>query len=84
MRHNFWKSFFAKVKMDLAMKFILQQDKEHMSKQASVMMLKKSMIYDRLFGNEEHFRELTKMFRNYEYPDMMSTMCLYNYHNRGR
>lgn len=84
LKHNFWKSFFAKVKMDLTMKFILQQDKAQMSKQASDTMLKKSMVYKRLLANEEHFRELAKMFRDYEYPDMISTMRLYNYHNRAR
>ncbi len=84
LKHNFWKSFFAKTKIDLTMKFILHQDKEQMARQASDTMLKKSVVYKRILGNEEHFRELTRMFRDYEYPDMISTMRLYNYHNNKK
>lgn len=78
MKHNFWKSFFAKVKMDFTLKFILQQDKEQMSKQASDTMMKTKVL-----ANNQH-KELAKMFRSCEYPDMISAMRLCNYHNREK
>lgn len=84
LKHNFWKSYFAKVKLDLIMKYILHQDQTQMSKQASDNMLKKSMFYKLKLKNEDHFQELVKMFRAYEYPDMISVMRLYNYHNHHK
>lgn len=81
LKHNFWKSYIQGVKLDLLIKFILHQDKIQMAKQASENMLKRKMMNKLVLRNEEHFKDLDKLFKNYEYPDMISVMRLHNYHN---
>jgi phenylpropionate dioxygenase-like ring-hydroxylating dioxygenase large terminal subunit len=81
LKHNFWKSYVQRIKLDLVIKYILHQDKRQMSKQALDNMLKKKHMNKYILRNEEHFKELNKMFKNFEYPDMISVMRLYNYHN---
>jgi phenylpropionate dioxygenase-like ring-hydroxylating dioxygenase large terminal subunit len=81
LKHNFWNSYVQKLKIELIIKYLLLQDKIQMSKQASENMLKRKMMNKYVLKNEEHFKELNKMFKNYEYPDMISVMRLYNYHN---
>ena len=79
LKYNFWKSYFARMKLDLIMKYILHQDQVQMSKQASDNMLKRTLIYRKRLNNEDHFKELVRMFRKYEYPDMNSVMKLSNH-----
>ena len=81
VRHNFWKSYFAKIKLDMIMKYILHQDQVQLSKQASDNMLKQSVFYKLRLLNEDHFMQIFKMFRTYQYPDMISVMRLYQYHD---
>ena len=82
LKHNFWTSYFDRLKVDLVLKYILSQDQYQMSKQFEEGSLKQKMMNKVMFRNEDHFRYLNKIYKNYKYPDMYSAMQLYEYHKQ--
>jgi|688.fasta_scaffold00020_49 phenylpropionate dioxygenase-like ring-hydroxylating dioxygenase large terminal subunit len=80
IKHNFWKSYIDQMKVKILIKYILMQDKEQMAKQARDSMLKHSCIHKVSLKNENHFKELNKMFKSYRYPDTIEVMKLYQKH----
>lgn len=80
LKHNFWKSYINRMKIELLLKYLLIQDKQQMAQQAKDSMLKQTIFHNKMLKNEEHFKELRRMFKNYHYPDMIEVMKLYNKH----
>jgi len=83
VKHNFWKSYFGKLKLEGIIRYILRQDQVQMSKQYQDNMLKKSVLLRRTFENENHLKYVHHMYKEYEYPDMISTMRLYKHHYKS-
>lgn len=80
LKHNFWKSYFGRLKLEGLIRFILKQDEKQMSQQYEDNMLKRSVLLRKMINNEHHLKHIHIMYKDYEYPDMISTMRLYNYH----
>jgi phenylpropionate dioxygenase-like ring-hydroxylating dioxygenase large terminal subunit len=79
LKHNFWKSYFDKMKIDLVLKYILHQDQSQLCQISSTNLFKNNIV----FKHEEHFKHINKMYNSYKFPDMYSTMMLYNYHKNN-
>jgi hypothetical protein len=71
LKHNFWKSYIGKMKLEFIIKYILTQCKKHMAEQAN-----DSMLYKKILKNKGHEKELRRIFKNYHYPDMIEVMKL--------
>jgi phenylpropionate dioxygenase-like ring-hydroxylating dioxygenase large terminal subunit len=80
VKHNFWKSYFGKIKLEGILRYILHQDQLQMSQQYEDNFLKKTVLLRKLLNNEHHLKHVDRMYKDYEYPDMISTMRLCNYH----
>jgi hypothetical protein len=75
--HNFWTSFFSRMKVRALIQYILTQDKVQLAKQAKESMLKHSCTQKVFLKNENHFKDLNRMFKEYCYPDNIEVMKLY-------
>ena len=80
LKHNFWTSSIEKYFMEFAAWCILLQDKIQLSKQARDDELKKLIMYQTLFDNEEHITDMRNMMNKYKYPDQKSVIELYKHH----
>jgi phenylpropionate dioxygenase-like ring-hydroxylating dioxygenase large terminal subunit len=80
LKHNFWKTSVEKRFMKFAADCILYQDKEQMKRQSEESALKKMVIYQEEFAQEEHFKQLRDMFKDYNVPDTQSVLQLYARH----
>jgi hypothetical protein len=56
---------------------ILNQDYKQMRNQAKESPLKREMMFDKVFDDEEAVVDLHRLFQNYRYPDMNSVLDLY-------
>jgi len=83
VKHNFWKSYFGKMKIEGILRYIFSQDQAQMSQQYEDNHLKKSVLLRKLLNNEHHLKYVNKMYKEYEYPDMISTMKLYKHHYKS-
>jgi hypothetical protein len=63
---------------------ILSQDYLQMKKQARETALKKRVIFDYFFKNEETIVRLKEMMAPYRYPDDESCVELYNHYRKNR
>ena len=85
LKHNYWNKYpHEKKLMEFAARCILFQDKVQMSKQALENGLKRMVMYQEVFENEEHMEDMKTMFKKYQYPDMVSVTKLYDYHKKSQ
>jgi phenylpropionate dioxygenase-like ring-hydroxylating dioxygenase large terminal subunit len=75
--HNYYQSPFGKKLMETLASIILKQDFEQMTKQADETELKKIMLFEHVFKDEEVIIKLKEMMQNYEYPSMEKCIQLY-------
>ena len=59
---------------------ILNQDFYQMSNQYEENALKKELLFEHIFNNEDAILSLKKMFENYKYPDLEECVTLYKYY----
>jgi hypothetical protein len=83
IKHNFWKSYFGKLKLEGIVRYFIRNNQIQMSNQYDDNMLKKTALLQKTFNNDNHLKHLQRMFKEYEYPDMISTMRLYNHHYKS-
>ncbi len=76
LKHNFWYSYFERLKIEMIISYILFQNKEQLAKQTSENILKQNIMQK----NEEHFKYLRQIYTKYKFPDMYSAIQLYEYH----
>ena len=75
--HNYYQSLFGKKLMETLASMILKQDFEQMTKQADENDLKKMMLFEHFFKDEEIIIQLKDIMENYEYPSMDKCVKLY-------
>lgn len=76
--HNYYKSGFGKEFMKFLASVILSQDFAQMKNQYKENELKRTMLFDHKFKDEEIILWLKDMFKNYEYPGVNYCVQLYN------
>ena len=64
--------------MKVLAKTILNQDYVQMRKQADDTPLKRAMMFDTVFRDEEAVTQLYDLFEKYQYPDIQMAADLYN------
>lgn len=85
LKYNYWNKYpFEKLLMEFAARCILFQDQQQLSKQALDNGLKRMVLYQEVFENEDHINDLKEMFKKYQYPDMIHVTRLYDYHKRSQ
>jgi phenylpropionate dioxygenase-like ring-hydroxylating dioxygenase large terminal subunit len=81
--HNYYTSEIGKQFMKMLALTILNQDFAQMKRQYPENDLKKTVLFNHIFNNEEPILALHKQFSNYEYPDINSCVKLYkDYHQK--
>jgi phenylpropionate dioxygenase-like ring-hydroxylating dioxygenase large terminal subunit len=75
--HNYYKSDWGKKFMQFLASVILGQDHEQMTNQYEENDLKKELLFEHIFKDEEPILALRKMFSDYKYPDINSCVELY-------
>ena len=75
--HNYYQSPFGKKLMETLASIILKQDFEQMTKQADETELKKIMLFEHVFKDEEVIIKLKEIMKNYDYPSMDKCIQLY-------
>lgn len=81
LKYNYWNKYpYEKLLMEFAARCILFQDQLQLSKQSMENALKRMVVYQEIFDNEEHIEDLKKMFKKYQYPDNIHVMKLYKCH----
>lgn len=75
--HNYYQSSFGKKIMETLSSIILKQDFEQMTKQADENSLKKIMLFEHIFKDEEVIIQLKEMLKHYEYPSIDKCVDLY-------
>jgi phenylpropionate dioxygenase-like ring-hydroxylating dioxygenase large terminal subunit len=78
--HNYHKSSIGKEIMKMLALTILNQDFYQMSNQYQENGLKKEVIFDHVFKDEEAIVYLNKMFEHYKYPNIIECIDLYKYY----
>jgi hypothetical protein len=76
--HNYYKSEFGKNLMKMLTLTILNQDFIQMQNQYLENDLKKKILFNHIFTEEEPILELRKMFKNYKFPDIKQCIHLYD------
>jgi hypothetical protein len=76
--HNYYKSNFGKEFMKFLASTILGQDFVQMKNQHKEDELKKAMLFDHKFKDEEVILWLRDMFKDYKYPDIEQCVEIYN------
>ena len=77
LSHNYYTSEIQKQFMKMLALVILNQDYVQMKNQGKESKLKKKILFDYVFKNEETIMDLNNMFKNYKYPDDESCVELY-------
>ena len=75
--HNYYKSSIGKQFMKFLASTILNQDYEQMKNQCYENKLKKQILFDYVFKDEEVILKLNDIFKLYTYPDIDSAYNLY-------
>ena len=78
--HNYHKSSIGKEFMKMLASTILNQDFYQMENQAQENDLKKKVLFEHIFPNEEAILSLKIMFEDYKFPDLQQCMDLYEYY----
>jgi phenylpropionate dioxygenase-like ring-hydroxylating dioxygenase large terminal subunit len=76
--HNYYTSIAGKEFMKLLASVILGQDFDQMRNQHREDELKKAMLFDYKFADEDVIMELREMFKHYKYPTVKECVDLYN------
>jgi nitrite reductase/ring-hydroxylating ferredoxin subunit len=82
--HNYYKSDIGKKLMKVLAKTILNQDYVQMRNQAVDTPLKRAMLFDTVFRDEEAVTQLYDLFEKYQYPDIQMAADLYNDYKHQR
>jgi phenylpropionate dioxygenase-like ring-hydroxylating dioxygenase large terminal subunit len=77
IRSNYYKSFHEKMFLQFLTKNILNQDYDQMKNQYEENDLKKEVLFNHIFNDEEPILELRHMLENYKYPDIKQIVELY-------
>lgn len=75
--HNYHKSSLGKQFMKMLALTILNQDFYQMENQATENELKKEIMFEHIFPNENAIWILKQMFEDYKYPDLNQCVDLY-------
>lgn len=75
--HNYYTTEIQKQMMKMLALVILSQDYMQMKNQEKESKLKKKILFDYVFKNEETIIYLNNMFKKYKYPDDESCVELY-------
>lgn len=81
--HNYYQSNIQKNFMKMLASTILSQDYVQMQYQAPENVLKKSIMFEHVFNDEEVILWLYKIFENYKYPDIEICADLYKLHRQN-
>jgi phenylpropionate dioxygenase-like ring-hydroxylating dioxygenase large terminal subunit len=77
IRSNYYKSYYEKKFLKFLTQTILNQDYDQMKNQYPDNDLKRTILFNYIFNNEEPILELKKMFEDYRYPDIEQIIKLY-------
>lgn len=80
LKYNYWTNDIEKNIIEIAAKYILDQDKKQMNIQGEESILKNAVIYHHKFDNEEHMGKLKELVDFNIYPDIIQVLELYEYH----
>ena len=75
--HNYYKTELGKQFMRIMALTILGQDYIQMKNQCYDNELKKQLMFEHIYQNEEPIMELNRLFINYTYPDVTQCVELY-------
>lgn len=75
--HNYYKTELGKKFMKIMALTILGQDYTQMKNQCYDNELKKQLLFEHVYQNEEPIMELHKQFVNFTYPDVIQCVELY-------
>ena len=78
IRSNYYKSIYEKKFLKFLTETILSQDYVQMKNQYPENDLKRAILFNYNFNNEEPVLELQKMFKEYRYPDIEQIVELYS------
>ena len=70
IRSNYYKAYYEKRFLQFLTQTILNQDYDQMKNQYEENDLKRIILFNHIFNNEEPILELKKMFEDYRYPDI--------------
>ena len=70
IRSNYYKTYYEKKFLQFLTQTILNQDYDQMKNQYPDNNLKRLVLFNHIFNNEEPILELKKMFEDYRYPDI--------------
>lgn len=80
--HNYYKSKPGKHFIKFLANTILSQDYEQMKNQYPENDLKKKILFNYEFNDEDAILQIKKMFEKYNYPDVRACVEMYNDYNR--
>lgn len=75
--HNYYKSTNGKQFMQFLATAILNQDRDQMKNQAAENDLKKQILFNHVFKDEEAILEIRNMFEKYQYPTTKDCIDMY-------
>ena len=78
LSHNYFTTPVGKQFMEMLGKIILSQDFEQMKNQCPENNLKRAVLFEHIFQDEDVILWLREMFKNYEYPSIDRCVELYN------
>lgn len=77
IRSNYYKSIYEKRFLQFLTKNILNQDYVQMKNQYEENDLKRAVLFNHIFNDEEPILELRRMLEDYKYPDIKQIVELY-------
>jgi phenylpropionate dioxygenase-like ring-hydroxylating dioxygenase large terminal subunit len=80
--HDYYTDKQGKVAMNLLARKILFDDLMQMKNQASSSPLKREVLFNHVFQDEEVVLDLKDLFSEYKYPDSTDVLELYRHHNK--
>lgn len=80
--HNYYRSNMGKQFIQLLANTILTQDHEQMKNQYPENELKKKILFNYVFNDEDAILQLKKMFEKYHYPDSKDCIDMYSDYNK--
>jgi phenylpropionate dioxygenase-like ring-hydroxylating dioxygenase large terminal subunit len=82
--HNYYKSITGKHFVQFLANTILSQDYEQMKNQYPENELKKKVLFNYVFKDEEAILQIKQMFEQYRYPDTKDCIDMYSDYNRKK
>ena len=83
IRSNYYKSIYEKRFLQFLTQNILNQDYQQMKNQYEENDLKRAVLFNHIFNDEEPILELRRMFKNYKYPDIQQIVELYQDYSKN-